>query len=95
MQLFSKDSMAYGYLEFTKPFLYQQIAAMCSGFEFMGLFLGLCRNAPHQPRRQFGSKVAVIHFLPNICYITSGNKLVNWASRPQRRKRFSASNALT
>ena len=41
MKLFSKNSMTYGYLEFTKPVLYQQIAAMCSGFEFMGLFLGL------------------------------------------------------
>ena len=41
MKLFSKNSMTYGYLEFTKPALYQQIAAMCSGFEFMGLFLGL------------------------------------------------------
>ena len=41
MKLFSKDSMAYGYLEFTKPVFYPQIAATYSGFEFMGIFLGL------------------------------------------------------
>ncbi|GHW01970.1 ABC transporter permease [Lactobacillus nasalidis] len=41
MKQFNKKSVTYFYLQFTKPVLYQQIAAMCSGFEFMGLFLGL------------------------------------------------------
>lgn len=41
MKQYKKSSLTNAYLENSKPVMYQEVAAACSGFEFMGLFLGL------------------------------------------------------